>query len=572
MFQIIQFLDGNGDPYNGGAVFWYEAGTSTPKDTWVDEAESATAANPVILDSDGRPDHGSGPAAMWLRGSYKMVLKTGPNPLDPTVITIDDINLYDQLDWTGLTATIADLNSTSTEAILKTNTYTVSLSDRGKTILANASGGAFTVNLPGAATAGNKFKVIIKKIDNSTNAVTIDPAGTEKIDQQTTYLLEDYFDFIEVHSDGSNWHVVSAQIRGTIRTITSTTNLTLDDNTKMINSNANGGAFTVNLPSNITVGKGWSVTVKKVDSSTNIVTVAAPGGQTIDGVASLGLGSQYSAITVRSDGANYFIVSEFGNLATGVSYAPGYFSKQGFLIERDFGDLNHDIKIFEGAARGVNNLANLRIGTAGIVKQIDVNWAEGNNKGGFPTGISLTPNTWYHLFMIGKADGTTDSGYDNNINAANLLADAIGYVDYVRISSVITDGANNIRPFDQEFAGSIRYTLFDQSVISTASVNRSGAGPSSDVVTVGSPPNVHTWVFGEIVYLAANVNEEAAIYAVNQSGLGAQSQMLWVPSSPAVHGNASFFMVPTDTSQQVRIDQSGGTTSIVNYTTRGWIE
>jgi hypothetical protein len=404
MFQIIQFLDGNGDPYDSGKVYWYEAGTTTPKDTWVDETESSAAANPVLLDSDGRPDHGSGPDAMWLRGSYKMVLKDSS---DNTIITIDDINLYDQLDWTGLTATIADLNSTSTETLLKTSTYTVAAADRGKTILADASGGAFTINLPASATVGNKFKIIIKKIDNSTNAVTIDPNGTEKIDQRTTYVLNDYFDFIESHSDASNWHVVSSQIRGTIRSVTSVTTLTLDDNTKVINANANGGAFAVNLPSAITVGKGWIITVKKTDSSTNAVTLTAPGGQLIDGLATQALNTQYFAVTLKSDGANYFIVSEFGDNASGGAYPPDFFSYQGFLIERDALDFNHDILFYQGACRGVNDLVNMRIGSSGLVKQIDVNWAEGNNQGGFPTGISLTPNTYYHCFIIGKNDGTT---------------------------------------------------------------------------------------------------------------------------------------------------------------------
>jgi hypothetical protein len=569
MFQIIQFLDGNGDPYDSGAVYWYEAGTTTPKDTWVDEAESSTAANPVLLDSDGRPDHGSGPDAMWLRGSYKMVLKdSGGN----TIITIDNINLYDQLDWTGLTATIADLNSTSTETLLKTSTYTVSISDRGKTILADASGGAFTINLPASATAGNKFKIIIKKIDNSTNAVTIDPAGTEKIDEQTTYVLQDYFDFIESHSDASNWHVVASQIRGTIRSVTSVTTLTLDDNTRVINANANGGAFAVNLPSASVVGKGWSVTVKKTDSSTNAVTVTATGGQTIDGLATSALNTQYFAITVKSDGSNYFIVSEFGDNASGGAYPPGYLSRKGFLIERNNGDLDHDLLFYEGAARGVNDLVNMRIGAGQLTKQIDVGWAEGNNQGGFPTGISLSPNTWYHCFIIGKNDGTTDAGFDTSLTATHLLADATGYVDYLRVSSVQTDGANNMRPFDQEFVGDVRYTLWDQSVISTGLLDRGGAGPSSDVVTVGVPLGVHVKTFGEATYEATTGGDEAAIYAVNQGGLGGDSQMMTMPGVTGIHLNSSYFEVYTNTLQQVRIDQTGGATSKVRYTTRGWEE
>jgi hypothetical protein len=86
------------------------------------------------------------------------------------------------------------------------------------------------------------------------------------------------------------------------------------------------------------------------------------------------------------------------------------------------------------------------------------------------------------------------------------------------------------------------------------------------------PPNVHVKTFGEISYEATNPNDEAAIYAVNQGGLGSLSQMMVIGGSPSLHINSTYFEVFTDTSQQVRIDQTGGTTSKVRYTNRGWIE
>ena len=76
-----QYLDGNGDPLAGGKVFAYINGTSTPKDTYTDSAKTATNANPVILDGDGR-------APIYLDGDYKIVVKDSN---DVTIFTQDNV-------------------------------------------------------------------------------------------------------------------------------------------------------------------------------------------------------------------------------------------------------------------------------------------------------------------------------------------------------------------------------------------------------------------------------------------------------------------------------------------------
>lgn len=52
----VQFLDDNGDPLAGGFLYAYEAGTSTPQDTFSesDLAPGHENTNPVELDSAGR--------------------------------------------------------------------------------------------------------------------------------------------------------------------------------------------------------------------------------------------------------------------------------------------------------------------------------------------------------------------------------------------------------------------------------------------------------------------------------------------------------------------------------------
>lgn len=68
--------------------------------------------------------------------------------------------------------------------IVKTSTYTAGSDDY--TILVDATSAAVTVNLPGS----EKGRVyVIKKIDDSANAVTINPAGSETVDGATTLVL-----------------------------------------------------------------------------------------------------------------------------------------------------------------------------------------------------------------------------------------------------------------------------------------------------------------------------------------------------------------------------------------------
>jgi hypothetical protein len=91
--------------------------------------------------------------------------------------------------------------------VTKTSAYTVTLGDYDKLILCSASGGAFPINLPAAATAGDGFRVTIKKTDSTTNAVTIDGNASETIDGSTTLTCDNQYDSWELICDGSAWYI-----------------------------------------------------------------------------------------------------------------------------------------------------------------------------------------------------------------------------------------------------------------------------------------------------------------------------------------------------------------------------
>lgn len=87
----------------------------------------------------------------------------------------------------------------------QTATYTALPSDRAITMSAAAA--ARTVNLYSAANEKGR-EIVVKKIDNTANAVTVDAAGSETIDGALAYALTVANQFVRLVSDGANWLVV----------------------------------------------------------------------------------------------------------------------------------------------------------------------------------------------------------------------------------------------------------------------------------------------------------------------------------------------------------------------------
>ena len=75
------------------------------------------------------------------------------------------------------------------------------------TILADATAGVVTVNLPDATTCKGRVYVI-KKIDTGTNAVTIDGNGSQTIDGDTSVNISNANEVRVIQSDGANWYVI----------------------------------------------------------------------------------------------------------------------------------------------------------------------------------------------------------------------------------------------------------------------------------------------------------------------------------------------------------------------------
>jgi len=92
----------------------------------------------------------------------------------------------------------------ATALATKTAAYILTAAD--SVLLADATGGAFTVALPSPSSiAGRQYT--IKKIDSSANTVTI-ASTAGNIDGATTKVLSSQWQAARVVSDGSNWFVI----------------------------------------------------------------------------------------------------------------------------------------------------------------------------------------------------------------------------------------------------------------------------------------------------------------------------------------------------------------------------
>ena len=102
---------------DGGKVYFYEPGTSTPKDAYTTSDLSVATANPLILDSKGR-------GTAWLNGSYKIRVT---DSADVLIDEEDNYNKGSSFDITAVTAARTMAGVDDTGSFTHSGTYTVSL-------------------------------------------------------------------------------------------------------------------------------------------------------------------------------------------------------------------------------------------------------------------------------------------------------------------------------------------------------------------------------------------------------------------------------------------------------------
>ncbi len=171
-------------------------------------------------------------------------------------------------------------------------------------------GGALTVELP-AASAAVGVMMVVKKTDSSSNVITVQESGAGLGADGKDFFLGAENDYVMAVSNGAKWFVIASnRSAGNTRFFDGSGNYDIDMAVDVYLLSSFGGAMTARLPpANAAEAIGRTVTIKKTDGSSNVITVSEQGGSGPDGYAQP-LSSQYSAITVVSNGSQWYIVSK----------------------------------------------------------------------------------------------------------------------------------------------------------------------------------------------------------------------------------------------------------------------
>ncbi len=236
------------------------------------------------------------------------------------------------------------------------------------------------------------------------------------------------------------------------------------------------------------------------------------------------------------------------------------------------GDPDHDIEFSIGRTKDSSNSLFIELASS-LTKQIDANWSEGNNAGGFPDSISLSPSTLYYNFIISKTDGTTDAGFDSDPNATNLLdgtnAGALGYVNYKKRGGFYTDGASNIVGFvADEIAGNGIRFRYDNRVQDLTTTTPSVGVRSPFTLTV--PPNTRALINAMVLdndVSAENIN----ITEENQVDIAPALGNSTISGTNTGIGQIEAY-IKTNSSSQIYQRGTDGGISAFNVYTLGYID
>lgn len=186
---------------------------------------------------------------------------------------------------------------------------TVSLDLSHSVHLVSSFGGALTVELPNAGDAVGVM-MVVKKTDSSSNVITVTEDSGAGPDGKDFFLGAEN-DYVMMLSNGAEWFVIASnRSAGNTRFYDGNGTYDIDMAVDTYLLSSFGGAMTACLPpANASEAIGRTITIKKTDGSANVITVTEQGGSGPDGFGQP-LNSQYSAITIVSDGGQWFIISK----------------------------------------------------------------------------------------------------------------------------------------------------------------------------------------------------------------------------------------------------------------------
>lgn len=186
---------------------------------------------------------------------------------------------------------------------------------------ANKAGDTFTasviVDVPGA---GN---TLVTRVGGAQRTVFSSAGGTDAIDAGSSNLVLNGASLLLQAGGSERARIAPSGFLGigvtsphtklhvngplAVAIITKTAAYTITATDSVILADATSAAFTLTLPTAVGVA-GRYYTVKKVDGTANAIGLATTASQTIDNSPTRGITIPYDALTVISDGSNWFLI------------------------------------------------------------------------------------------------------------------------------------------------------------------------------------------------------------------------------------------------------------------------
>lgn len=203
-----------------------------------------------------------------------------------------------------------------------TANLTVDASDNQRVFGVSSSGGAFQVSLPTTLTSSDDgFMVSIVKTDTSANRVTVAPtSGT--INGVASLAINNTGDRIDAFWTGTAW-TASVSLAGINKVpITGNTTVGVSHFDKLLDVVPASANLTLTLPAVASyIGRTLAV---KLNSNTYTCTITANGSETIDGVASYLLETQYDYVMLLGVSGAWQVIGAIGSFAGGVPVGSGF--------------------------------------------------------------------------------------------------------------------------------------------------------------------------------------------------------------------------------------------------------
>jgi hypothetical protein len=161
------------------------------------------------------------------------------------------------------------------------------------------------------STGGSSEAVLLGLFEESDHVVTIDEDGGDGPDG-TPLLLGEHNDYAMLISNGAAWYVMASnRAPGSTQFIDTSGTVDIDMAVDTYLVSSYNGALTTRLPpADAAEAIGRGITIKKTDPSANSVTITEQGGLGPD-LSSKVLNSQFDAMTVVSNGAQWYILSQY---------------------------------------------------------------------------------------------------------------------------------------------------------------------------------------------------------------------------------------------------------------------